>query len=324
MKMRDIVGRNRSGALRVPDMTRELMAAAEEFPPSSEGDAEDIALVRVAYAKDGEPAATMPPPSGVLGLAKNAVGALLGDPNTLLDKLGERLAYERSGVRLYEALLSKLDAYGSFSGGPSRGDLEHIRDEEREHFHQLAQAIERAGGDPTAVTPSANVQAVASKGMCAVLVDPRMNFLQSLEVVQVIELADNDCWAALIELAQAAGDAQSIAAFEKALENEREHLEKVRRWVAAGQGRSGSGAAGAEPASVAAAKRAEGGRTRAKPKGKPARGAAAARRGTTARGKTGGAKRAKPARGRAAAARGARKAAGGKTAGGAKAKRRSR
>lgn len=249
MKIRDIVGLNRSGALRVPEMTREQMAGSEEFEPSSEGDAEDIAAVRVTYAKSGEPATTMPPPLGVKQLAKNALGALTGNPNVFLDKLGERLAYERSGVRLYEALLSKLDAYGSFSGGPSRDDLQHLLDEEREHFHVLAQTIERLGGDPTAVTPSANVQATATKGIAAVLVDPRMSFLQSLEVMLTVELADNDCWAALIELAAAAGDAQSESSFSEALQHEREHLTCVRQWVATGQGRSGE-STGAEEVSV--------------------------------------------------------------------------
>jgi hypothetical protein len=285
MKMRDIVGNNRSGALRVPEMTRELIAAAEEFPPSSEGDADEIAAVRVAYAQNGEPAATMPPPLGVLGLAKNALGALRGDPNLLLDKLGERLAYERSGVRLYDALLSKVDAYGTFRGGPSRDDVTHIRDEELEHFHLLAQTIERLGGDPTAVTPSANVQAVASRGMCAVLVDPRTNLLQSLEIVQMIELADNDCWAALIELAQGGGDAEAVEAFGEALEHEREHLERVRAWVAAGQGRSSDGAAGAREASVRTpSKRTSAGGTRARPK----RATSGARRATTKRASTRG------------------------------------
>src|SRR5256885_15755682 len=110
MGVRDIVGRNRSGAARDPELARQLLAAAKEFPPSSQGDAQAIAAVRIEYARAGEPLATMPPPAGVAELARNALGALIGDPNRLLDKLGARLAFERAGVRLYEALLSKYDA----------------------------------------------------------------------------------------------------------------------------------------------------------------------------------------------------------------------
>jgi rubrerythrin len=250
MKIRDIVGRNRSGALRAPDMTRAQVEGSAEFEPTSEGDADDIAAVRISYSKGAEPAATMPPPRGVKQLAKSALGALIGNANVFLDKAGERLAYERSGVRLYQALLSKHDAYGSFRGGPSRGDLEHLRDEELEHFHLLARTIERLGGDPTAVTPSANVQATATKGVAAVLVDPRVTFLQSLEVMLTVELSDNECWAALIELAIASGDAESVGAFREALQHEGEHLERVRAWVALGQGRGGGEAAGAEDGAV--------------------------------------------------------------------------
>ena len=32
----------------------------------------------------------------------------------LMDKLGQHLAFERTGTRLSEALISKLEAYGSF------------------------------------------------------------------------------------------------------------------------------------------------------------------------------------------------------------------
>ena len=50
-----------------------------------------------------------------------ALQALKGGPPTqFLDKLGERLAFERTGVRLYEALISKHEALGSFAGGPDR------------------------------------------------------------------------------------------------------------------------------------------------------------------------------------------------------------
>ena len=43
-----------------------------------------------------------------------------GQPTLLMDKLGERLAFEHAGARLYEALLSKHRAYGSFDGRPER------------------------------------------------------------------------------------------------------------------------------------------------------------------------------------------------------------
>jgi rubrerythrin len=155
-----------------------------------------------------------------------------------MDKLGERLAFERSGTRLYEGLVSKYDAYGGFSGGPSREDLEHIRQEEFRHFMLLQSAIEQLGGDPTALTPSADVHATAVHGIMQIIMDPRTTLLQSLEAILVVELADNACWEALIELAQGAGQDELARQFAEAWATEEEHLLKVRSWVAAGQGRA--------------------------------------------------------------------------------------
>src|SRR5687768_8297078 len=124
-----------------------------------------------------------------------------------MDKLGERLAFERTGTRLYEALVSKHEAFGSFPGGPSRDDLEHIRHEEFQHFTLLQSVITQYGGDPTAVTPSADLHATAAHGIQMVLVDPRTTLLQSLEAMLLAELADNACWETLIALAQRAGEA---------------------------------------------------------------------------------------------------------------------
>jgi hypothetical protein len=208
-------------------MAQEMVAASREFPPSSSGDAAGIAVVRARYAREAEPIGTVPPGDGA-----NARTTLF------LDKLGERLAFECAGTRLYDALISKHDAGRSFRGGPSREDLVHIRDEEHEHFALVAGVIDGLGGDPTAVTPSADLQAVASKGVPAVLADPRTDVLQCLEAIAMAELVDNDCWPALIELAEMAGRTHVGERFGEALAHEREHLERVRGWLAAGMGRS--------------------------------------------------------------------------------------
>jgi len=235
-------GSNRTGAALAPHHIDAMLEAGREFPPNSRGDESEIARVRVRYAKGGEPIGTMPPPPGVKELAKTAAKAVLGkQPLLFLDKLGERLAFERSGVRLYQALVSKREAYGGFSGGPSRTDLEHLLAEEREHFHMLAAVVEQLGGDPTAVTPSADVHATLSKGIVAVLTDPRTSLVQSLEGILLAELADNECWTALVALAREAGDDDLTTKFEDAEGTEREHLTRVRTWIAAAQSRTAAG-----------------------------------------------------------------------------------
>jgi len=225
-----------------------MLAGMEEFPPNSQGSAWDIAQVRIAYARLAEPMGSVPLPAKFTDKMQTAVKAVMGEkPMLLMDKLGERLAFERTGTRLYEALVSKYDAFGSFAGGPSREDLEHVLQEEYRHFTLLQAAIEQLGGDPTAVTPSANLHATAAHGIKMVIVDPRTTLLQSLEAILIAELADNACWEALIELAQGAGEDALVRQFEQALTTEQEHLQKVHAWLAAGQGRTqqdGGGKAG--------------------------------------------------------------------------------
>jgi rubrerythrin len=242
MNQTAIVGTNRTGVAVAPERSQEMLSGMEEFPPSAQGSAQEIAQVRIAYAQLAEPPGSVPLPPTLKGKIATTVQAIKGEnPTLFVDKLGERLAFERAGTRLYEALVSKYDAYGSFTGGPSRDDLEHVLQEEYRHFTMLQAAIEQLGGDPTAVTPSANLQATAAHGIQMVVVDPRTTLLQSLEAALIAELTDNACWETLIELAREAGEDALVEQFQEALTNEQDHLEKVQAWVAAGQGRARNG-----------------------------------------------------------------------------------
>jgi hypothetical protein len=237
MNQNATLGTNLTGTAVAPERLQEMLTGMEEFPPTSRGNGEAIAAVRIAYAKEAEPLGSVPMPAGMAKKVRTAAKAVKGEkPTLLLDKLGERLAFERSGTRLYEALVSKYDAFGSFNGGPSRDDLEHVLQEEYEHFLLLRSAMEQLGGDPTAVTPSANLHATMSQGIVQVIVDPRTTLLQSLEAILVVELADNACWESLSMLAQAAGEDALVAQCKQAHATEAEHLTKVRTWIAAGQG----------------------------------------------------------------------------------------
>jgi hypothetical protein len=159
-------GNNRTGAMAAGPLAEEMVQGTQEFPPSSPGDARAIADVRIAYARQGEGVGDTPPPIPLTSKATAAVGSAVGsEPTLLMDKLGERLAFEHAGARLYEALLSKHRAYGSFEGGPTGDDLLHILTEEYEHAELLAQAIKDMGGDPTALTPAANLAVNISAGL---------------------------------------------------------------------------------------------------------------------------------------------------------------
>ncbi len=212
------------------ELQDEMMEGTREFPPTSEGTAADVAQVRIQYAGERVPI------GHISGKGLDPEDAQLAQ---LVDKIGERLAFERTGVRLYDGILSKHAAYGSFEGGPTLAELQHIREEELEHMQLLARALFDMGGDPNAVTPSADIAATMSRGVADVIVDPRTTLLQSLEAVMVAELADNECWEALAELTEIAGFEETAKEFREAHSEEQEHLDSVRSWLAAGQGRSG-------------------------------------------------------------------------------------
>jgi rubrerythrin len=241
MKNEVEMGRNRTGIALSPIDSQLLIDGAEETPPSSAGDESAIGEARTAYAVGGVSIGTMPPPLTVKGIASGVFKAAKGkNANVLLDKLGERLAFERTGTRLYGALLSKFDASDPLPGGPTRDELEEIQEEEQEHFEMLREILIEVGSDPTALTPSADVAAITSMGLLQVLGDPRISLSQSLEAILTAELVDNDCWETLIELARAEGNETLVGLFEHALSEEQEHLSNVRSWVRAATVHNGS------------------------------------------------------------------------------------
>jgi rubrerythrin len=146
------------------------------------------------------------------------------------DKLGERLAFERSGVRLYEALMAKAKAIDSVDEALLK-TMQHFRDEEAEHLQLVVAAMEKLGADPTAMTPCADVVGVTSMGVLQTISDPRTNLAQSLNALLTAELTDNAGWELLIELADAAGQMAISESFEKALAQEQVHLDTVRSWL---------------------------------------------------------------------------------------------
>src|SRR5690606_6192030 len=148
---------------------------------------------------------SVPVPGSAKGMLKTTFDMAMGkSPEILIDKLGERLAFERSGVRMYDAMLAKAKALDTV-GSDLVGMLQHIREEEFEHMMMVAEAIETLGADPTAQTPCADIVGVKSLGVMQVLTDPRTNIAQGLNALLTIELEDNAAWEMLIELAEAGG-----------------------------------------------------------------------------------------------------------------------
>jgi len=235
------VGMNKTGIQMSPLDTGAMLDADNAPVRATPGDESAMVRMREAYIAESEGIGSIPVPATVTGIASMAVGAITGgSPQVLLDKLAERLAFERTGTRLYDALLTKADAMlDGQQVAMTRDAVAAIRADEARHFLLLREAIESMGGDPTAQTPSADVVGVEAMGMVQVLNDPRTSLAQSLHAILSIELLDNAGWETLAALAARHGQDDMANRFIAALEQERRHLATVQSWYQELNGLSG-------------------------------------------------------------------------------------
>jgi hypothetical protein len=230
-------GMNRTGVQMSPLATPEMLEATQalQAPLTGRDDATvapGIAQLRAEYAGEADPLGSVPPPGTLRGAVTVGLAKLTGrHPETFIDKLGERLAFERSGARLYEAFLAKLRGAGDRATAIPVAEVEHIRDGELRHFAMLTEALESLGADPTCQTPCADAAAVMSMGLVQTLTDPRTTIAHGLDALLTAELVDNASWELLIQLAADAGQDPLVTRFREALDEEAEHLVKVREWL---------------------------------------------------------------------------------------------
>ncbi|HEY8517672.1 MAG TPA: ferritin-like domain-containing protein [Candidatus Binatia bacterium] len=229
-------GRNRTGIQAASSDLRRAMEDVTELTPVDANDG-SLAATRAEFAEESDDnVGSIPPPPTLKGMVKSAVGALSGESVAeLLDRLSQRLAFERSGSRYYEGLITKFKVAQAANmipdGGPTLDDLVRFHDDEMRHFALLKTAIEDLGGDPTVQTPAADVAAVTGMGIGPVINDPRTDFWQALEAILVAELTDNDSWDMLIQVVAGLGYDDLATRFTVAKTDEDEHLSNVRIWL---------------------------------------------------------------------------------------------
>lgn len=253
-----LTGQNRTGATASPQGTQAMTDAVNELTPPVPIDTAGLEAERLLYIDASDTVGSIPPPLGMDGMVKSGMARLKGaNPSVLMDKVGERIAFERTGVRLYEALLAKYEAATRRGGDvlPPAGDvqevaeaqglavlapvqdeapvqtLQRIRSEELAHFRLLCDAMAQLGGDPTAQTPCADVTATASIGIMQVVTDPRTTLAQCLNAILTVELTDNAGWELLVQLAEQAGESELAGRFLGALAQEQEHLVTIKGWL---------------------------------------------------------------------------------------------
>lgn len=227
------MGTNRTGIDMSPLQSKVMISGAAAATPSGGSEAELHELGK-DYIREAAVIGTVPLPGTLRGAFKAMKDKLSGQhTETLLNKMGERLAFERSGVRLYECFIAKCEAAAASDALPEVVDLDMLRQfciEEAQHFALLRDVMVGLGADATAQTPDADVSAVASLGLLKVIQDPRTSVPQCLEALLSVELTDNAAWELLVRLAREL-TLESIAdQFHQAEEQEDRHLSTVRRW----------------------------------------------------------------------------------------------
>jgi bacterioferritin (cytochrome b1) len=149
----------------------------------------------------------------------------------VLDVLSGRLAFERTGVKLYDTVIEKIERHAEPRYHAIVGQLREIRAEEKEHEEWLEQQIRALGGNPDENTDMAQLESEESTGIKNVIVDGHQKAIHLVHALLAAELADNAGWDVLVKLADEAGDMSAKAEFAKRLAEEAKHLLFIREVV---------------------------------------------------------------------------------------------
>ena len=255
-----LYGLNRTGLTAAIRRQQAMQEAVHTFSPPTKIDTRAAESERFAYLMDSPALGSVSPPASWGRRVRSGVARVLGRrPQLLVDKLAERIAFERCAVRLYDALIVKHKAAAAAAAGPVLPTIaaalrcmsepielpvglrdEHppqtlarIRAEEVSHLQLLWRAMQQIGGDPVAQTPCADVAGTTSAGLIQVVTDPRTTLAQSVQALLIAELTDNAGWELLIELSDRSGESQLCEPFEEALAQESLHLLIIRAWLTA-------------------------------------------------------------------------------------------
>lgn len=227
------LGMNRTGIDMSPIHSKKMMQVEEGIPLTTNGSS-TTDLIEDYFHENADPLGSVPLPGTLKGLAKTSLKMATGHhPEVFINKLGERLAYERAGVRIYQQLIAKYLHASADLSPDLQLPIDRMREfcqQEEEHFDLLSDCLKKLGADPTAQTPDADASGVAASGLMKVITDPRTSISQCLQAMLAIELTDNAAWELLVKLAEDLGMKDMAEQFQNALRQEDIHLQEVRDW----------------------------------------------------------------------------------------------
>jgi bacterioferritin (cytochrome b1) len=153
------------------------------------------------------------------------------DKARVIDLLCERLAFERSGARLYDRVIEAMRASTDDEVHSLLATLEEHRDEEKEHQAWLEAQIRAHGGDADAECDGARLATREAAGFEEIAAHDAGDVRHLLHALLAAEAMDDTGWKLLVELADDAGDREARREFSRRHHHEQEHLAFTRHLV---------------------------------------------------------------------------------------------
>jgi ferritin-like metal-binding protein YciE len=149
----------------------------------------------------------------------------------VVDLLSERLAFERSTVRLYDRILETLRGSTEAAARDLHATMLKHRGEEEEAARWLEGRIRELAGDGGAETDLGRLATREARGIEEVADADGADATHLFHALLAVEGVDVAGWELLVELAEGAGDARARHDLERHLRRERQHLAFVRRAI---------------------------------------------------------------------------------------------
>jgi rubrerythrin len=141
----------------------------------------------------------------------------------VIDLLNERLAFERTGVRLYDRMLLRMQLTEDGEIRRMIDRMRRYRDEEHEHEVWLEDQIRDLHGDDRMPTEKSVLVLAETQGIERVVQrDPRLQ--HDFHALLTAELADTAGWDLLVRIAEDFGDREARREFKERHRQEQEHV----------------------------------------------------------------------------------------------------
>lgn len=119
------LGMNRTGMQMAPLHGSSMVDYATDMGRETPRDQGEFEQVHRTYVEEADTVGSVPVPGTFSGMVQAGSAKLMGmRPESLVDKLGERLAFERGGTRLYDAMIMKVMTLQGTANGSGNGGMQ--------------------------------------------------------------------------------------------------------------------------------------------------------------------------------------------------------